>query len=51
MDKRTQVGGCWSLHKNGISEGQIWKQLEVDRATVYRLLAAIRKKGSRVFLN
>ena len=50
MDKRTQIEVCWSLHKNGISAEQIWKQLAVDRATVYRWLEAIRKKGIRIFL-
>ena len=50
MNKITQIEVCWNLYKNHISPESIAIQLHLHRATIYRWLAQIRKKGIRVFL-
>ncbi len=52
MDMKTieKMYVCWNLYKNEISPEQIPKQIGVHRATVYRWINGMKKKGIKIFL-
>jgi putative transposase len=50
IDRITPIHICWQLHGSGISPEDIPAKIGVHRATVYRWLAGIKKKGFGKFL-
>lgn len=50
MDKVTKIYVCWKLYKSGISPEKIPLKVKVHRATVYRWLKGIQRKGIRQFV-
>jgi IS30 family transposase len=49
-DRATPVHVCWQLYLSGVSAEVIPAKLGIHRATVYRWLAGIKKKGFTQFL-
>lgn len=49
-DSITKIRICYSLFQNGISPEDIPKQINVHRATVYRWIKGIRRKGINKFI-
>lgn len=49
-DNITKINICYSLWKNGVSPEAIPAQLGVHRATVYRWIRSIQRKGIQQFL-
>jgi transposase len=50
MDKITKIQVCWKLYSNGVSAESIPKEINVNRATVYRWLHGIKLKGMSQFI-
>lgn len=49
-DSITKIKICWSLYQNGVSPENIYLQLGVHRATVYRWIKGIKLKGIQTFI-
>lgn len=49
-DSITNIKICWSLYQNNISPEEIPKQLNIHRATVYRWIKGIKRKGIKKFI-
>lgn len=49
-DSITKIKICYSLYQNGVSPEEIPKQLNIHRATIYRWLRGIRRKGIVKFI-
>lgn len=50
LDSITKIRICWSLYQNGISPEEIPKQLNINRATVYRWIKGAKLKGIKKFI-
>ena len=50
MDTITQIQGAWELHKAGQQVAVIAAQVGKHRATIYRWLKGIRRRGIRGYL-
>lgn len=50
IDSVTKIRLCYTLHQNGISPEEIYPQLDIHRATMYRWLRGIKYKGINKFI-
>ena len=49
-DSITKIKITWSLYQNGVSSEEIYQQLDIHRATMYRWLKGIKLKGINLFI-
>lgn len=50
MNNLTKIYTCWKMYKEGISPKKIPRAIDINRATIYRWIRGIKRKGYRVFV-